>query len=155
MKKRVWIFCGALAVILILFALIAFLTPGGSQDADWYAEYVNRNEAALISIARGELDPNQSFRAKRLLARGGIEHIYAEGNQMRFFIKNNMMEGHVLLVYDPEGNVPTCLDFYDNWVFEETENGVCKWTGGMAGKAYILLYDLGNDFYLEEAYLPT
>lgn len=155
MKKRRWKYWPLLAALLVVFALLAGVMGSGSRDAEWYAEYVRRNEAALLQIARGELDPNRSLQAKRMLARGKIEQIAAAENQTRFFIESNMLEGHVLLVYAPEGNVPTCLDFYDNWVSEGTENGVCKWTGGMAGKAYILLYDLGNGFYLEEAYLPT
>lgn len=155
MKKRVWIYCAALVVLLSVLVLIVFAMFGSVQDAGWYAEYVSRNESELVQLSQGELQPEQSLRIRCMLARGRVEWIYIDEGRTCFHLKNNMLEGHVCLVYAPEGNVPTCLDFCDNWALEEENNGVRKWTGGMYGKAYIILYDLGNNFYLEEAYLPT
>lgn len=155
MKKRRWIYCTAFVVLLSVLVLIVFTMFGSTRDAGWYAEYVNRNESALVQLARGEVQPEQSLRIRRMLARGRVEWIYTDEGRTCFYLKNNMLEGHVCLVYAPEGNVPTCLDFCDHWALEEENNGVRKWTGGMGGKAYIILRDLVKDFYLEEAYLPT
>lgn len=147
------------AAALLLAGICIFLCVDGlsnSRDAAWYADYTAKHGNLLKQIAddKGILQP--SLRTKWILNRGKIESIHFDPDRTLFFLKTAIPEGYYVIVYaSDETYIPQSLGFYDNWKQAETADGSLLWEGGMSGKAYIRLHNLGNGFYLEEAYLPT
>ena len=146
-----------IAAAVLLFAALCGLwfvqDSLASRDAAWYADFVSEHGPLLQEIAAGE---QPSLRAEIILKRGRIESVHLDADKTLFYLRCSLPEGHRLLVYQPDAPyLPQSLSFYDNWRQTETGDAFCSWQGGMGDRAYIHLWNLGNGFYFEEAYLPT
>ena len=154
MKKRaIALIFPACLLILVLLSLILLPSCNSAED---FIRLLERRGNTMLRIAENALaEQTPDFTEEILLKRCGIESIRVDGSAVFFSLKATMIEGHRCLVYAPDGYTPACLGWYDNWIPVETVAAFLRWEGGMMGRGYVNLHILANDFYLEEAYLPT
>lgn len=153
--KRI-ILAAAVLLIAALFGLWFAQDSLASRDAEWYGDFVCDYGPLLQEIAAGERNAEQSLRTAWILKCGRIESVHRNADRTLFYLHCSLPEGHRLLAYQPDAPyLPQSLSCYDNWRQIENDDAFCSWQGGMGDRAYIHLWNLGDGFFFEEAYLPT
>lgn len=147
-------------LIIVLCVCITLYRPSD----DFLTSIVTKHEDMLAEIAEAALntgekpDLSQIEGAKRTLAKYGIDSVFPDGDRVIFAydFEYAPLEGHLYLVYQPNGEHELSVYSPEDWHAVETgDENTLRWEGGMGGRGWIDVARLSDRFFFEKAYLPT
>lgn len=156
--KAVLLFAIGLLLIVVWIVQLGHPFP----TAESLSAYVHKHEAFLTRTAEDALSDKteapSSLLARWILYRGNIDHIWPQDDRVIFSTdaSNAPIEGHLQLVYLPDGRYTFPFDEPEWHSVETDDENVLRWEGGyMGGRGWVNVTRLSEYFFLEEAYLPT